>query len=99
MNIATYRDFCLAKPGITESFSFDEETIVFKLMGKIFTLACIVPFERLNVKCDPSGAIALRQRYASVVPGYHMNKKTLEYDLCEWRASRCANFWLDSGCL
>ena len=75
MNIDSYRDFCLNRPIVTESFPFDEKTIVFKLMGKIFTLACILPFESINVKCDPDKAIALRQTYASVVPGYHMNKK------------------------
>lgn len=75
MNIETYRDFCLSQPKATESFPFDDKTIVFKLMEKIFTLASILPFESLNVKCEPSKAVTLRACYASVVPGYHMNKK------------------------
>lgn len=74
MNIETYRNFCLQQKGVTESFPFDDKTLVFKLMGKIFTLASLEPFESLNVKCEPQKAIQLRGQYPSVLPGYHMNK-------------------------
>ncbi|MEM7173665.1 MAG: MmcQ/YjbR family DNA-binding protein [Bacteroidota bacterium] len=75
MNVESYTHFCLQQPGATASFPFDKHTLVFKVMGKIFTLASIFPFERLNVKCDPEKAIALREAYPSVLPGYHMHKK------------------------
>ena len=75
MNIDTYRSYCLLKKGVTEGFPFDENTLVYKVMGKIFSLANIEPFERINLKCDPETAIQLREQYEGVVPGYHMNKK------------------------
>lgn len=62
--------------GVTENFPFDEETLVFKVMGKMFLLTNINEAEiSVNIKCDPETAIELRERYESVQPGYHMNKK------------------------
>ena len=75
MYIETYRSYCLQKQSVKESFPFDQKTLVFKVAGKIFTLASIEPFESINVKCDPNKAIQLREKYASVLPGYHMNKQ------------------------
>lgn len=63
-------------------------------MGRIFTLANIEPFERVNLKCDPELALQLRERYEGVTSGYHMNKKhwnTVSTDgsisekvICQW---------------
>ncbi|WP_020526980.1 MmcQ/YjbR family DNA-binding protein [Flexithrix dorotheae] len=75
MNIEEYRDYCLNKPGVTEETPFDEITLVFKVMGKMFALTDITNFESINLKCDPEEAIALREKYDAVLPGYHMNKK------------------------
>jgi predicted DNA-binding protein (MmcQ/YjbR family) len=76
MNIETYRNFCLSFPGATEDLPFDENTLCFKVMGKIFTICDIDEFESINLKCDPVKAIELREMYPDiVVPGYHMNKK------------------------
>ena len=75
MNIETYRSYCLAKKGVTEEFPFGNETIVFKVMGKMFTLADVTEFTGINLKVDPEQGIELREKYASVQPGYHMNKK------------------------
>ncbi|MBP1650063.1 MAG: hypothetical protein H6Q26_220 [Bacteroidetes bacterium] len=75
MNIEQFRDFCLALPGVTEEFPFGEETLVYKVMGKMFTLTSLYSFESINLKCDPEIAIELRERYDGVSPGYHMNKK------------------------
>jgi predicted DNA-binding protein (MmcQ/YjbR family) len=75
MNIETIREFCLSKKGVTESFPFDDKTLVFKLSGKIFLLANLDGELSINVKCDPEKAIELREIYPSVIPGYHMNKK------------------------
>jgi predicted DNA-binding protein (MmcQ/YjbR family) len=76
MNIETLREYCMQKKGASEEFPFDENTLVFKVKDKIFALADIdsKPL-RLNLKCEPSKAIELRERYGSVMEGYHMNKK------------------------
>lgn len=75
MDIETLRDYCLSKPGATESFPFGEDTLVFKAEGKIFLLTGLSDGGRFNVKCDPERAVELREHYAEVQPGYHMNKK------------------------
>lgn len=75
MNIESLRAYCLAKPGVTESFPFDSVTLVFKVGGKMFALADIEkqPLE-LALKCDPEKAVELRETYDAVQPGFHLNK-------------------------
>ncbi|MDB5002764.1 MAG: MmcQ/YjbR family DNA-binding protein [Mucilaginibacter sp.] len=75
MNIEELRDHCLAKPGVTEGFPFGEDTLVFKVGGKIFLITGLDQGDRFNVKCDPELAVELRERYTEIQPGYHMNKK------------------------
>ncbi|WP_258097619.1 MmcQ/YjbR family DNA-binding protein [Marinoscillum pacificum] len=76
MNIESYREYCISKPGVTEGFPFDEATLVFKVMGKMFALADVDDFVSMNLKCDPETAVELREQYEhTVLPGYHMNKK------------------------
>tara|TARA_B100000809_G_scaffold12323_1_gene11400 strand:- start:405 stop:767 length:363 start_codon:yes stop_codon:yes gene_type:complete len=75
MNIEEYRDYCIKKSGVTEGFPFNQTTLVFKVMGRIFSLSEIDKFESINLKCDPELAIELREEYYSVKPGWHMNKK------------------------
>lgn len=76
MDLEEIRAYCLSKKGVTEDFPFDEETLVFKVMGKMFLLTNIREAEiSVNLKCDPERAIEWRERYESVQPGYHMNKK------------------------
>ncbi len=84
MNLESFRDYCLNKPAATEGSPFGEETLVFKVAGKMFALASLdeVP-PSVNLKCDPDLALELRDRYEQVRPGYHMNKKhwnTVELD-------------------
>jgi len=74
MNIEEFRAYCIAKPGVTEEFPFDESTLVFKVMGKMFAFTVLVDEFRINLKCDPERAIELRERYPAIIPGYHMNK-------------------------
>ena len=76
MNIEEFRACCIGRKGVSEEFPFDSDTLVFKVMGKIFALA---PLERLppqaNLKCDPERALELREEYDGIiVPGYHMSK-------------------------
>lgn len=76
MNIETFRAYCLAKKGVTEELPFGPTTLVFKVMGKMFALTGLDSVEfTINLKCDPEKAIELREDYACVLPGYHMNKK------------------------
>lgn len=75
MNIESISEYCRKKKGITEDFPFDEDTLVIRVMNKIFLLASLekVPLQ-INLKCDPEYAVELRERYDSVQPGFHMNK-------------------------
>lgn len=76
MNIEEFRNYCISKKAVTESFPFDETTLVFKVMGKMFALTDVEDEFKLNLKCDPEKAISLREKYPDhVLPGYHMNKK------------------------
>lgn len=74
MNIEELRDYCIAKPGVTEEFPFDETTLVFKVMGKMFVFTNLEGDWKLNLKCDPEWAMELREQYPAVQPGYYMNK-------------------------
>jgi len=74
MNSEDYRDFCLNLPGVTEGFPFDESTLVFKVMNKMFALTDVDSFASFNAKCEPENCIELRERYSGISPGYHMNK-------------------------
>lgn len=75
MNIEEFRNYCLSFPGVTEEFPFDEKTLVFKVMGKLFALTDVDDFTSINLKCDPVRAMELREMHEEVQPGYHMNKK------------------------
>lgn len=78
MNIQQLYDFCLSKKGVTEHFPFDEETLVFKVGGKMFCLTSLNEWEKgtpsLNLKCDPDRAQELRAEYEAIIPGWHMSK-------------------------
>jgi len=75
MNIENYRNYCITKPGVSEGFPFDEKTLVFKVMNKMFALTGVESFNSVNLKCHPELAIELREEYHSIKPGYHMSKK------------------------
>lgn len=75
MNIEEFRMYCLKKKGVTEEFPFDQNTLVYKVMGKMFALTDITTFNSVNLKCDPEKAVELREEYDYVRPGFHMNKK------------------------
>ena len=74
MTAEDLREFCLSLKAVTESFPFNDDALVFKVKGKMFALTSLED-RTLTLKCDPEKAIALREQYTSVVPGYHMNKK------------------------
>ncbi|MBX2844662.1 MAG: MmcQ/YjbR family DNA-binding protein [Saprospiraceae bacterium] len=76
MNVEEVRAYCLLKPHTTEGFPFDEQTLVFKVAGKMFALTGL-EWEQchVNLKCDPERSLELREQYPEIVPGYHMSKK------------------------
>lgn len=76
MNIESLQVYCLSKSGVTEEFPFGEQTLVYKVMGKIFALTSLdsTPLT-INLKCEPEKAVQLREEYECVLPGFHMNKK------------------------
>ncbi len=78
MNIQQVYEFCLSKKGVTEHFPFDEDTLVFKVGGKMFCLTSLKKWESgdhsINLKCNPEYALELRAQYEAVNPGYHMSK-------------------------
>jgi predicted DNA-binding protein (MmcQ/YjbR family) len=79
INIQQLYEFCLSKKGVTEHFPFDQDTLVFKIGGKMFCLTSLKLWESgtpsINLKCNPEKAIKLRTEYEAVKPGYHMNKE------------------------
>jgi predicted DNA-binding protein (MmcQ/YjbR family) len=78
MDIQQLHEFCLSKKGVTEHFPFDEDTLVFKVGGKMFCLTSLKEWEKgtpaLNLKCDPEWGEELRAEYDAIKPGYHMSK-------------------------
>lgn len=78
MDIQQLYEFCLSKKGVTEHFPFDEDTLVFKVGGKMFCLTSLSEWEKgtpsLNLKCNPDVAVELREKYDGILPGYHMSK-------------------------
>jgi predicted DNA-binding protein (MmcQ/YjbR family) len=76
MDLEQIREYTLSKPDVEETFPFGPDTLVYKIKGKMFLLTGFdsIPLQ-FNVKCDPDLALELREQYASVIPGWHMNKK------------------------
>ncbi len=77
VNLETIRTYCLKQEGdISEGFPFNEFALVFKVNGKMFiSVSTNARPLTINLKCDPERAVELREQYAAVAPGYHMNKK------------------------
>ena len=79
MNIEQIRDYCLEKKAATESFPFDDNTLVFKVMGKMFAMIPLNKWEAgeasITLKCDPEYTIELRETYESVYAGPYVSNK------------------------
>lgn len=75
MNVEELREYCISKPGVTESLPFNDTALVFKVMDKMYALLDLSEEERgISLKCDPELAIELRARYSEVIPAWHFNK-------------------------
>jgi predicted DNA-binding protein (MmcQ/YjbR family) len=67
---------CTAKPGALEDYPFGDGVAVFKVVGRMFALVPLgEPPGSVSLKCDPGLAVALRDRYDGITPGYHLNKQ------------------------
>lgn len=100
MNIEQFRNYCLDKEMVTEEFPFDQQTLVFKVAGKMFALTDVETFESINLKCDPEQAVEIREKYDSVLPGYHMNKKHWNTVLIDGRIpDKLLLEWIDNSYL
>jgi len=99
MHLEELREYCLMKKGVEEGLPFGEDTLVFKVMGKMFLLTGInhQPLQ-FNVKCNPENAIELRENYSCVAPGYHMNKKHWNTITCDGSISaKQIKSWVDDS--
>ena len=99
MHLDELREYCLLKKGVEECMPFGNDTLVFKVMGKIFLLLSInsQPIQ-FNVKCEPEKAIELRENFSCVFPGYHMNKQHWNTIICDGSASdNTIKEWIDDS--
>ena len=75
MNVESVRDYCLSLPLASEDFPFDETTLAFRVLGKIFAMIDLDNTEWFVLKCDPDYAVELRDKYPEIKGAWHMNKK------------------------
>lgn len=75
-DVEKFRAYCLKMKGVTEEFPFGEDTLVYKVMGKMFALTGLESEQfTINLKCERELMETLRAKYPAVQPGYHMNKQ------------------------
>lgn len=76
MDHKTVEDYILEMPNSVREYPFSEGVAVYKVDDKMFALITEgkEPLQ-LSLKCDPLLAQTLREKYESVMPGYHLNKK------------------------
>ena len=87
MYIDEFREYCLSKKGVTEGTPFGPDTLVLKVMNKMFAVTGIDTFEFVNLKCDPEWSAELRETYEGIKPGWHMNKTHWNSVMCDGTVS------------
>ncbi len=75
MNVESLREYCLSLPLATEDFPFDETTLVFRVVGKIFAMLDLERPDVVSLKCNPDYALQLREEHPEISGACHMNKK------------------------
>ena len=75
MDMVTFREYCLSLPEAVETLPFDDDTLVYKVSGRIFAMISFSAPDHFAVKCDPDRAMLLRDRYAEITPAFHLNKR------------------------
>jgi len=77
MHIEQIREYCLSKNGTTESLPFDKDTLVFKVLNKMFVIAPLDKWESgeasITLKCNPIYTVKLREEYESIYPGPYVS--------------------------
>ncbi|MDF2379632.1 MAG: MmcQ/YjbR family DNA-binding protein [Candidatus Gracilibacteria bacterium] len=84
MTLKQYKSYCLKKKGVQETYPFGNQTVVMKVMGKMFTISNVTAFKmsgemkpafhHISLKCDPELADDLKRNFKSIIPGWHLNK-------------------------
>lgn len=96
MNIEEFREYCLSKKGTSEDTPFGPDTLVIRVLGKIFVLTGLDSIEfKANLKCEPNYAIELREQYDFIEPGFHMNKAHWNTVYIEKAGSKLAKSLID----
>ena len=75
MDIVTFREYCLSLPEVEETLPFDDDTLVYKVAGRIFAMVSLRAPDHFAVKCHPDRALLLRDRYSEITPAFHLNKR------------------------
>ncbi|MCF0201314.1 MAG: MmcQ/YjbR family DNA-binding protein [Bacteroidales bacterium] len=75
MNIESFRECCLKLPFVTEDMPFGPDVLTFRLKGKIFACVGLDKPDLVVLKCDPTMATELRERYEGIEGAFHWNKK------------------------
>lgn len=98
MNIESFREYCLSKKAVSESFPFDKTTLVLKVLDKMFALTDLENEFNISLKCNPEKAIILREKYEAVIGAYHFNKKHWNSVLIDGSISdKEINEWIDDS--
>ncbi|NOU45727.1 MAG: MmcQ/YjbR family DNA-binding protein [Bacteroidales bacterium] len=96
MNIEDIRTYCLQKEAVTEGLPFGDDTLVFKVAGKMFLLANLEGPLSVNMKASPEEVIDRIERYPEARPGYHMNKKHwISVDIDDFTDLQRIQSWID----
>ena len=75
MNVESIREYCLSLPCAEEHFPFDETTLAFRVLGRIFAMIDLDDTKWFVLKCEPERALQLREEHAEISAAWHMNKK------------------------
>lgn len=97
MNIEEIREYCLSLPGTTECFPFDEVTLVFKVMDKMFCLLNLDGEPSVNLKNTPDKIVEMQEIYSFVLPGYHMSKVHWNIVKTEYAPDNLLKQWISES--
>ena len=76
MDFKTVEEYLLSMPNAKLDYPFGEDVAVYKVDDKMFALMAEKKQPvNLSLKCDPILAETLREKYETVLPGYHLSKK------------------------
>ena len=74
-NLDIFIEYCLKKNSVSESFPFDETTLVMKVLNKMFALTDLEDEFSITLKAKPEDVLSLIENYETISGAYHMNKK------------------------